>query len=296
MRIPGRLGKDANPSPQFIYPAVIIIIFLWITSIYWVPQLTHVIIKSSRQCAKIIATDVNVTKIPQATGIDTCSEYMGMLGVTGDLFGAANALFSALALLAVAYALYGDIKARREDKKPLIIYTFDNNFIILDSPRFDDPKGINIKVQGQVKSLGEPALNISIHPTIRIAGDIAIDFGAKHILPLGQGDNSPLNFTKSLEAEHIGKSIIALGDSLDKLELHVEITFSSLQSVSWSTSSVYILQGLNGTEAKHLKALIGGDKVEYEKVWNDAQTISLWPQVKPNAWYFMLNQASSKKK
>lgn len=253
--------------------ALLIVVLAWGLTVVAVPtQITPYIAKRYAACEKLDAPS-------QAE----CSERFSRLGQTGDLFGAATSLFSALGLFAVAFSVWSDSRAARTSKKPLVVCILDEQAITLAVPDFEH-KSVRMAIEAIVKNLGEPALNIRLHVQATSRGR-KIRFKDAHVeLPLATAGSEKIDLKFVLQHDDfnaVASSIVVAGE---KVELEVKITYSNLEQVFWHTKVVYCLE-LDAHGKSLMNALLGNDREQFDNHWADGRAIvSIDTAVKLDSW------------
>lgn len=186
---------------------------------------------------------------------ETCrpnEELLRLYGTTGDLFGAANALFGGLALAGVALTLWLQTRDRRRDARPLLIPFFDGSSpsrsggsetersgaIEITAPSLQHgsitlPIEIGIPILNQSN---EAALNVSVRATL-----YGESFDAQLPVPIaGQRAQSA-----TLHAELRGPNAKRLQTDLTaragKVRLTLKLRYFNLDKIEWETSVTYML-------------------------------------------------------
>lgn len=240
---------------DFTLPALFLLcVLVWFSAIFWVPVIADFLDRKPAMC----------TEAPES---EECKSRVARFGATGDLFGAVNALFSSLALFSVAWTIWSEGRARREGRKPLLIYDLGQDSVMFDGPEFNDPKALILKIEGELKNLGEAALNASVDLHLVAKGRI-IPLGRKLLdIPVAGGTTSgkELAYKIRLQSEDLKAVVSALtSNGTHETELHVYTKCVSLEVVPWETKAIYVLE------------FYGGDKLTALMTKGEAEGMQLW--------------------
>lgn len=211
-----------------------------------------------------------------------CNARFSRIGQTGDLFGAATSLFSALGLFAVAFSIWSDSRSARTAKKPLVLCSLGQDAIDLALPDFDH-KSLRVSIEAAVKNLGEPALNVCLSVAI-VADGLTIPFKKSHLeVPLATSGEEGVDLKLVLQNDEFTAFLNSLMRSGGSAELDVQLTYSNLERVSWMTKVVYTL--VCDTHAKNLlAALQGSSRDQFDSHWANGAMAPVEASVKPNSW------------
>lgn len=265
----------------------ILLLIVWLTAVAWVPWLTRQVMASSSQCPSGLSVSGSTQESTSLS--ESCLNYLSSVGVTGDLFGAVNALFSGLALFAVALTLQNDIRARREDKKPLLVCEFGEDCVTLQNPHFDDPKSIKIRLKSTIINIGDPAINVSVQFDILTPTQLIYSISEPLIVPLTSQIGKPIDRVVSISNDELKNLLASLGSTDQKTELRVSMMYSSLQKAKWSTVATYILRMEGVGNRNRVLAILDNDRVKSEEEWEGGATIALIVELKPETWNYELN-------
>lgn len=247
---------------------LVIAIAVWFSTMIWLPAAS----------AKLQATIPACQSDPHS---ESCVRAMTKYGVTGDLFGAVNALFSGLALFAVAWTLWLDSRSRREAKRPLLVLRLDDDAVTLDEPNFGNPKTLRLEIDGQLVNMGDAALNVSATARLRLVEAVVQLETYTALLPMAGGAEGSVSFKVRLESATIRELARLLSDGPARPTLHVQVDCTSLESVCWRSSVTYVL------EADHpvkLKALLGDDPDEFARAWGGGAAFGLKVRPEAGSW------------
>lgn len=211
-----------------------------------------------------------------------CNNRFGRLGQTGDLFGATTSLFSALGLFAVAFSVWSESRSARTARKPLIVCTLEQDGISLDRPDFEH-KSVRISIDALIKNIGDPALNVCVIASIITRGAI-IHFKKTYLaVPLATSGEDRLELKLVLQNDEFSDFFGSLMQPGSSAELSVQLTYSSLERVSWETKVAYVLDCENHSKTL-LSALQGNSLDQFDSHWANGAIAAIEASVKPNSW------------
>lgn len=209
---------------QLVLLAIVIAIGLWLLTLVTTPLFLAFVVWQSDVCA--------------ASEAD-CAGYLASLGLVGDMFGSVNALFSGLALGAIALTLWIESKSRREAKKPLVIGMLRNAGIAIARPEAcanGSPKlavAIPLDLRNQSEDAG---INVAVSAEFSVAdGQVA---GETLDWPIVKGGDQTISLNIELTGRALNDFLIKL-TARDVVFLHVETRYQSLEGVAWKTKVVY---------------------------------------------------------
>lgn len=258
-----------------------IVASVWMSSIYWVPKLA-IYLEENAVCEKTATLNLDSEK--STKGSINCVESLSNFGVTGDLFGAVNSLFTGLALFAVAITLWFDGKARRVSLKPLVIAVADKDFLVIDKPQRNSTTSLRFKFEPEISNIvNEPALNVVIQMTLKTARlSYVVPQNALDI-PLFSGSNRKIEIVIRIEdGDFLADFLSHLTTSGQNPSVLMEIAYENLESVKWITKVVYSFQLNFETDGAKLNAFRA--KTEgFESTWDNA-AVSIKSTVVTGSW------------
>jgi hypothetical protein len=243
-------------------------VMLWLSAIFWLPLITSWLRSRYPDCAS--------DPIEAA-----CSDIFQLLGTTGDLFGAVNALFSGIALFAVAWSIWTDSQARKLSKKPFLIVRLNEDSLTLDDAQFTEPKGLRFVIEAEIENLGEPSLNIQAAAFLDVAGRRFAIALASELLPMGASSSRDAIFRARLDREAIRALIQDFQHIGQHPMLSVSIEYSSLEEVRWETSVKYELET---QDVAKLVALVDNRHEEFDRHWQGGVAVGLRATTQPGSW------------
>lgn len=252
---------------------LVVVVVAWIATVFAVPKIIM----------PLVASGYSECESNDDADQERCSERIfSRVGQTGDLFGAATSLFSALGLFAVAYSVWNESRSARTAKKPLVLCTLGEEAIDLALPDFDH-KSLRMSIDAEVKNLGEPALNVCLSASISANG-VNIPFKKSHLeVPLATSGEEDIDLKLVLQNDDFTAFLNSLIRSGGSTELHVQLTYSSLERVSWVTKVIYILEC--DTHARNLlAALQGNSREQFDAHWANGAIAPIEASVKPGSW------------
>jgi hypothetical protein len=258
-----------------------IVASIWGSSIYWLPKLA-IYLQNQTVCTKTASQNIEASK--STTDSITCVDSLSNLGITGDLFGAVNSLFTGLALFAVAVTLWIDSKARRTSLKPLVIAVADKDFLVIDKPQISPNMSLRFKFEPEISNIvNEPALNVAFMITLKTNRLLQVVCQSSLDIPLVSGSNRRIELVSRIdECDFLTDFLSQLtANGLDPSVL-IEITYENLESVKWVTKVVYSLQLNFETDGAKLNAFRA--KAEgFESIWDNA-AVSIKSTVVTGSW------------
>ncbi|MDT7524073.1 hypothetical protein RAE21_16935 [Rhodoferax sp. TBRC 17198] len=259
-----------------------IVASIWASSVYWLPKLAIYLQKNT------VCTETEKQKLEasiSSTDPIACVESLTNLGITGDLFGAVNSLFTGLALFAVAVTLWIDSKARRTSLKPLVIAVADKDFLVIDKPLIKPTASLRFKFEPEISNIvNEPALNVVLKITLRTSRLSQIVSQSALDIPLVSGSNRKIELVSRIDESDL------LTDFLSQLTANgqnpsvlIEITYENLESIKWVTKVVYCLQlnfEADGNKLNAFRAKVDG----FETIWDNTAAVSIKSSVETGSW------------
>lgn len=210
---------------------------------------------------------------------------LSVYGTFGDMFGAVNALFSGLALSAVALTLWLDLRARRESRKPLVVCSINSS----DGFSINRPRGnsketlLPIKIFASVSNqTHDAALNVKLE--IKLQG-ISQTWTRSFDGPLVHGSEQNKEIEIELSSEQWKEILGPLTLEDGHIELTVKTIYNSLEGVLWQTDVTYKMSVRNGAsrDLGMLNALRAGSWGQ-DGHWDPQSLISLAGSIKVGSW------------
>lgn len=244
---------------------IALVLALWASTLLWVPLI--------------------LSKLFAAHGSELTIAHFGSLG---DMFGAVNALFSGLALGAIALTLWLEARSRREARKPLVLGAIESKSVEISRPYLDSgaPKvrvAFPVKLSNQT---ADAALNVALKLRILV--------GSR---PLGEvGLDGPL--LRSIEQEAVVDFDLAkrtwepLLDALTSqrdVEVELSTTYRSLEGINWRTVVSYRLFVRPTDQHYGLLDTLRNGTWGDEGVWQNDASVAVSAEIKQGSWDHGLN-------
>lgn len=218
-------------------------------------------------------------------GEDDGANVLQFLAHLGDSYGVLNAVFSGLALGAIALTIYFDSRARRESLKPLVIASIDSEEgVVLLRPETD---GISARVVLRIlisikNATTDAALDAVAKVSLSTEAGTELaegEFGLDH--PLVHNQSAPGEVRLALTGASVG---IALGEltSNKALVVSVATSYKSLEVVSWATSVDHTLSCADEYYGPMNRVRAGRELSESD--WHKDREIPLACSVKRGTW------------
>lgn len=173
------------------------------------------------------------------------------LGVVGDMFGAANALFSGMAFVGLIVVLVyemrereRDLSDRRESRRPVLGVSFEDGDstsavtqATITRAKADGDHGVDLRVELTVviESLGDVALSPSLK--LRLSAPGEKDWTGEEVigLPIVRAGQRPVNVVVLLHGKR-GKVFLEAMRSSPGVRVHISVSYRSVSEVEWQTS------------------------------------------------------------
>ena len=270
---------------------LIIIACIWASTVFVIPAASSFIANRSDECVAFTAskTDAEIEKTSVA-----CQSVLSKYGATGDLFGAATSLFSALGLFAVAATLHIEAKARRGQLKPFVVAQLGSPGCTAQNPDLVKYNSISVTIPLIVKNLGEPAINVRIQVRMRV-GNVLQDIEETTLdMPLvkdlaGEEINIVATIKDTVyqtfvEALSVQDAVAPKDSSKAPAIFVLNIFYTNLAGVNWLTKTEYMMSTLNlGDRTRFVHLFNSTDKVEEE--WAN-RSVPLSASVVKDSWSY----------
>ncbi|QTP60324.1 hypothetical protein HNO53_17350 [Billgrantia antri] len=248
-------------------------VLLWLSTFILIPWAAQRLAELSAYCNGDILTD-------------RCYQSLVIYGSIGDMFGATAALFSGLALFAVAATLWIDINARREGRKPLVISMLDQESILFKNPSIKNGRELTISISLALSNqTEEAAINVMTYGQLVSEGSTET-FGPSHLqAPIIKGPSESITIEKTINGHNLDKFLTKLTEQ-GCIFLELITSYESLENVKWSTRTTYILTSNDTTSTKRLNAIRSGitEDEDFEVLWGNKAAASLTSDVKEGSW------------
>lgn len=259
-------------SPWVLLVVFVVAIVAWLSSVFWVPELAHLLLRYSGKCASLDISNAE------------CGEVLSSLGATGDVFGAATSLFSGLALFAVAFTLWLEAHARRESRKPLVITYLDSDSVLLDRANLLPEPSLRLSIASKVANqTGEPALNVRLSMQLSLPGQTQLVPTRSLQLPLLSDRREESESTVDLKGHALQAILASLTQDGQPISLEVTTTYDSLEGVRWTTSAVYLLRCKLGERKRRLNSF-RSQTDDFSELWRNDAAVPLDVEVKADSW------------
>lgn len=241
---------------------VLAVIAVWASSLWFVPHLHSVLSEGGVPSARV---DI--------------SSY----GSIGDMFGAVNALFSGLALGAIALTLWLEARSRREARKPLVVGGIDSTDTTIGRPkrRGNDvfvPLRVPVKWSNQT---ADAALNVSGKLRLLLASKVSWKVGLDGPL-LREADQDTVFEVELAEAEW-GPILTEL-TSQRPVEMELTTIYRSLEGVDWMTVVTYIFSVRTTDQHYGLLDAVRNGTWSDEGVWQVDALVPVSARIKQGSW------------
>lgn len=241
---------------------VLALILVWISSLWLVPSLHSLLVGGETASGRV---DV------------------GGYGSVGDMFGAVNALFSGLALGAIALTLWLEARSRREARKPLVVGGIDSADTTISRPKIKNgsvflPLRIPVRLSNQT---ADAALNVS--------GRLRLLLGSRNVWKVGL--DGPLLRDADQDAVfdiELAKSdwslILAELTSQRSVDMELATIYRSLEGVNWVTVVTYTFSIRTNDQHYSLLDAARNGTWNDEGVWQDDALVSISARIKQGSW------------
>jgi hypothetical protein len=215
---------------------------------------------------------------------EQCRQLISTFGATGDIFGAASSLFSALALFAVALTLWIEAKSRRDLKKPLLVPSINEETIVIDDPKDDGGFGVRLAmVVGISNQTVDAALDVLVKSHL-FDGRDKISLPEIYIdVPVVVGATVSGDCFARISGPEMERMLSALTRDDGKVDLTIVVEYRSLEKAKWMTAVTYELSCHQSMDKKRLNA-VRGDRTDIDELWAGGAAVSPVVRVKRGSW------------
>jgi hypothetical protein len=255
---------------RLVFFATIAAIGLWLLTLVVTPLFLEFVVSRSEACA--------------ANEAD-CPGYMASLGLVGDMFGSVNALFSGLALGAIALTLWIESKSRREAKKPLVIGMLKSAGIAIARPEAlaDGNPKISVAIPLDVRNQSEDA-GINVAVTAKFVLEHGQVTSETLDWPIVKGGDEALLLSIELTGRALADFLVKL-TAREKVSLHVETKYQSLEGVAWRTSVTYeCFCRESSKDIARLNSVRDPAAWRSPESWEESAVVGLEHRVKKGSW------------
>ena len=243
---------------------VLAVVALWTSTIWLVPRLAQMLIAAGY-------------------GPNESQSF----GLVGDMFGAVNALFSGLALGAIALTLFLEARSRRESRKPLVVGGLESGEVTIGRPVIEGgetllPLRIPIMLSNQSD---DAALNVAA--SLSMLGGPGTSWSTSLDGPLLREISQEAVLEVKLR-EREWTQLLAELTSQRPVQMELSTTYRSLEGVNWKTIVVY--RFYVRTTDQHYGRLdpIRNGTWNNDGVWQDDGLVPVSTQIEPGSWDHML--------
>ena len=200
-------------------------------------------------------------------------------GAFGDMFGAASALFSGLALAAIALTLYIDAAARVRSRRPLVVAQLDTEYAFQISRPVTADGSTTIVLEGRfsiANKSDEPAFNASVQISVPSIGLKVSKPHSGFVI-----EQSSVEWKAEVTAESVESALRLLTENRT-IELHVAASYSNLDGAKWRTSHRYAIARRGATrDVDLLNSIRNGEWVDR---WDAQDVVQLTAKVVADSW------------
>jgi hypothetical protein len=250
--------------------AVLIVIALWLGSLVLMPHIAAYLNNEAAVCGKAVDGHVQCSSIQD-------------LGSVGDIFGAINALFSGLALGAIALTLWVESRSRRESRKPLVLGSLEGaGGVEAFRP---EPRGAEAMMSvsfslGLQNQTMDAALNVLAK--VKVVGRAV---SAAHSIdePLLHGGTREVPIVLRFTGHDLD---YFLGELTARRSVPVEVTTSyrSLEGINWETTVIYELSCREGQRDVQLFNSVRDNTWNNEETWPSGASVAIESRIKSGSW------------
>jgi hypothetical protein len=251
---------------KWIYPVLLAILGLWISSVWFVPYITiHVLVDQQK-----------------VHGL-SASELIAAYGYTGEIFNSVSALFSGLALGAIALTLWLESRSRLESRKPLVISGLDgDDGVVVERPtKRETTTFISVlflvKTQNQTH---DAALNVAIELSIVGSQNVWTEFIDGPLIN-GIDQNSKIKCELGAPAWH---QILDALTSNSSVDVKILTKYRSLEGVDWVTEVIHELRIRKEPKDAALLNSVRANTWDDEVVWEPQAQVAIDSRIKRGSW------------
>ncbi|UOF12973.1 hypothetical protein IEQ11_14515 [Lysobacter capsici] len=258
-----------------VLTAVAAVFGIWLGSLLLIPHIASYLSSGVSDC---VAATRDANK---------CAD-LSAFGAVGDMFGAINALFSGLALGAIALTLWVESRSRRESRKPLVLGSLSREGGV-EAFRPDvhvegNPMSIKFSL-GLQNQTTDAALNVLAKIKIRTRAvycTLSIDE------PLLQGGVQEMPIELKLRDADLDYFLSEL-TARRSVDVQIITSYRSLEGVNWKTEVVYELSCRAGQRDVQLLNSVRDDTWRDESGWPLGATVGIDFKIKSGSWDHRLN-------
>ena len=260
----GGIMRSTGTRWLLLVLGVLVVVALWFSTIWLLPRL-----------AQMLA----------AVGYGPSERES--FGLVGDMFGAVNALFSGLALGAIALTLFLEARSRRESRKPLVVGGLESGEVTIGRPLIEGgetlvPLRVPIMLSNQSDDAAlNVAASLSLLDGSRTSWSVSLDG------PLLREIRQEAALEVKLR-EREWMYLLAELTSQRPVKMQLSTTYRSLEGVNWRTIVVY--KFYVRTTDQHYGRLdpIRNGTWNDDGVWKDDGLVPVSTQIEPGSWDHML--------
>lgn len=248
---------------------VVVVVALWLSTLWFVPYFERL--------------------LPRFTELRSAVDVgRGQYGAIGDMFGAVNALFSGLALGAIALTLWLEARSRRESRKPLVLGGVESGNVVISRPKnVAGSVALNLKVPMTLSNqTTDAALNVSGKLRMLVSPKTEWQVGLDG--PLLRDADQDVVFNIDLAPRDWEPLLEAL-TSQREVEMELTTTYRSLEGVNWKTIVVYCFYVRTAAQHYELLDTVRNGTWADEGVWQEDALVSVSARIKQGSWDHRLN-------
>jgi len=202
-------------------------------------------------------------------------------GLFGEMFGAVSALYSGLALSAIAMTLYLEARSRKESRKPLVIGMIDqNDGIYIGKPTGERDTELPLKITVKLENQSiDAALNVNLE--FKTPSGISISGGIDG--PLIREASQEVVLSSSLVDRH-WRGLLDSLTSNTTVEGTLLTKYRSLEGLDWTTKVIYELSVRSGQPYVQLLNSVRNGEWRNDVPWDENAIVPLSAKIKKGSW------------